>query len=230
EEYKITSSIIEKTTNRTYTITLEPNGGKLENTTYEVTQNRQYGVLPTPVREGYIFLGWYLGTQKIEGDYLVTESGEHTLTAEWTNNLDFPFSMGDGVFYFLKGSSCDFTEIIESLGKSVDDFSSNNFKAVIADQTLSTSINKPATGGQSTGTNATSSLSISYNKNTGNCSVTTSNASGKSAYTTINTWTTPNNDGVYQHNKTNYYSTSTAISKIIVFGIIFDPSDEPFSH
>ncbi|MCH5167795.1 MAG: InlB B-repeat-containing protein [Erysipelotrichales bacterium] len=92
EEYKIIDSIIEKTVNRTYTITLDPNGGELENREYQVSQNKEYGVLPTPTREGHIFLGWFLENQKIEGDYLVTEHETHTLTAQWTHNLDFPFN------------------------------------------------------------------------------------------------------------------------------------------
>ncbi|MCH5167121.1 MAG: InlB B-repeat-containing protein, partial [Erysipelotrichales bacterium] len=116
EEYKITSSIIEKTTNRTYLITLDANGGEPETQTYQVTQNRQYGVLPTPTREEYIFLGWFLENQKIEGDYLVTESGEHTLIAQWTDNKDFPF---DNINYknfsnAMSSSGADNFQIVSS--------------------------------------------------------------------------------------------------------------------
>ena len=49
----------------TYTIELDPAGGTLENTTYEVTENQVYGNLPTPTKKGYNFIGWYLDDKLI---------------------------------------------------------------------------------------------------------------------------------------------------------------------
>ena len=40
------------------TITLDPSEGNVEYTTKSVNKNGTYGELPTPTREGYIFLGW----------------------------------------------------------------------------------------------------------------------------------------------------------------------------
>jgi prepilin-type N-terminal cleavage/methylation domain-containing protein/uncharacterized repeat protein (TIGR02543 family) len=41
-----------------YTVTLDPNGGTLSETTKEVSYHEPYGNLPTPTREGYTFMGW----------------------------------------------------------------------------------------------------------------------------------------------------------------------------
>ena len=41
-----------------YIVTLDPNGGKVENTTMKVKYNHYYS-FPTPEREGYEFDGWY---------------------------------------------------------------------------------------------------------------------------------------------------------------------------
>ena len=41
-----------------YTVTFDPDGGTLSETTKEVSYHEPYGELPTPTREGYTFLGW----------------------------------------------------------------------------------------------------------------------------------------------------------------------------
>jgi len=40
------------------TVTLDPNGGTLTNTTKQVVYHGVYGTLPTPTRDGYTFKGW----------------------------------------------------------------------------------------------------------------------------------------------------------------------------
>lgn len=70
-----------------YNITLDPNGGTLANTTYEVTYNSPYGELPTPNRAGYDFDGWFTekdGGTKVEASTVVTAAEPHTLYAHWT--------------------------------------------------------------------------------------------------------------------------------------------------
>ena len=70
-----------------FNITLDPNGGTLANTTYEVTYNSPYGELPTPNRAGYDFDGWFTekdGGTKIEASTVVTAVEPHTLYAHWT--------------------------------------------------------------------------------------------------------------------------------------------------
>ena len=51
-----------------------------------VTYDSTYGTLPTPVRDGYTFTGWYNGSTKIESTTKVNITATTTLTAHWTQN------------------------------------------------------------------------------------------------------------------------------------------------
>ena len=44
--------------NNLITVTFDPQGGQLDQTSKNVIQNEAYGTLPTPTREGYTFMGW----------------------------------------------------------------------------------------------------------------------------------------------------------------------------
>ena len=69
------------------TITLKPNGGTVATTKHKVMIGMpysEYGVLPTPTRSGYEFLGWYKADGTLvtnDEDSIVTTLG--ALTAEW---------------------------------------------------------------------------------------------------------------------------------------------------
>lgn len=67
-----------------YTVTLDPNGGRVSPDALSVTYLTPYGPLPTPVRSDYRFDGWYLGDEKIEAQTVMTQAAPHTLTARWT--------------------------------------------------------------------------------------------------------------------------------------------------
>lgn len=58
--------------NEKITITLNVGDGSLEQTTIEVTKNQKFGELPTPTKDGYQFLGWYVKDQLITPDTIVT--------------------------------------------------------------------------------------------------------------------------------------------------------------
>lgn len=69
-----------------FTLTFDANGGNLsEAASKTITANTAYGTLPTPVREGYRFDGWYTAA---EGGNAVTAeticSGNATIYAHWT--------------------------------------------------------------------------------------------------------------------------------------------------
>lgn len=49
----------------------------------QVTFGEPYGELPTPVREGYEFDGWYYEDNLITEESIVETNGEHVLTARW---------------------------------------------------------------------------------------------------------------------------------------------------
>ncbi len=70
------------------TVTLDPNGGTLENNTLTLVYGQPYGELPTPSRKSaYRFLGWFNGTYssstQVTGETLVTKFFDHTLYARW---------------------------------------------------------------------------------------------------------------------------------------------------
>ena len=83
---------------RQYTITYDPNGGKINGQTDNVTEQHYYGdqitIIAAPTREGYRFLYWK-GSEYNPGDSY-TVKGDHTFTAQWeTGNPPRPPQTGD---------------------------------------------------------------------------------------------------------------------------------------
>ncbi len=70
----------------TYTINYNANGGTVDKNTTYVIYGNEYGILPTPVRNGYTFTGWYTdvaGGVKITSSTIVDILGTQTLYARW---------------------------------------------------------------------------------------------------------------------------------------------------
>lgn len=70
-----------------YTVTFNPNGGSVSETSRTVTYDTKYDELPTPTRGGYTFNGWYTsasGGVKITASTVVSLTGNQTLYAQWT--------------------------------------------------------------------------------------------------------------------------------------------------
>ncbi len=83
---------------KSYTITLDPREGTLEETSLSVTYNSQYE-LPTPTRENYIFLGWYdtSSDKKVSSKATWRETRNVTYYTKWTNVQNtYTFDAGDG--------------------------------------------------------------------------------------------------------------------------------------
>ena len=82
-------TIYARWTPKSYTVTFDPNGGSVSQTTKTVTYTDYYYELPTPTRTGYTFKGWYTqatgGTQITETTE-VTNPSNHTLYAIWEAN------------------------------------------------------------------------------------------------------------------------------------------------
>ena len=66
-----------------YTITLDPNGGSLSETSINVQYNHVYS-LPEPIREGYTFGGWYDVSNKIGDGGTWRFASNKTLVARWS--------------------------------------------------------------------------------------------------------------------------------------------------
>lgn len=103
-----TSSISENTTlyahwaeeGKSYTITLNPTGGTVTPGSVTTTDSMYTGELPTPVREGYYFTGWY--TQADGGDQVASENSDKvytentTLYAHWEKESVVTFDANGG--------------------------------------------------------------------------------------------------------------------------------------
>ena len=79
-----------------YTLTLDANGGAVENGQLSVTYDDAF-VLPTPTRAGYTFLGWYNnGTKVTSGTWKI--DGDVTLVADWSIiTYSISYDMNGGV-------------------------------------------------------------------------------------------------------------------------------------
>ena len=72
----------------TYTVTFNPNAddATVSQTSKEVTFDAPYGDLPTPTRENYRFVGWYLNGVRVTKDTIVKTAANHTLLAGWSRS------------------------------------------------------------------------------------------------------------------------------------------------
>ncbi|MGN1047017.1 MAG: InlB B-repeat-containing protein [Eubacteriales bacterium] len=69
-----------------YTVSFNANGGECSIETKNVTFGGTYGYLPTPTRNGFVFIGWYTSAnagEKVTSDTICTGTENHTLYAHW---------------------------------------------------------------------------------------------------------------------------------------------------
>ena len=69
-----------------YTVTYHANGGKVSTASKPVSYGSTYGTLPTPVRTGYQFTGWYTakkGGTQIKADSVMKQTKGQTIYAQW---------------------------------------------------------------------------------------------------------------------------------------------------
>ena len=71
-----------------YTASLDPNGGLVETINVPVKIGQEY-TLPTPIRENYVFLGWYYnnGNLRMSDNSIWWYLGNVELEAKWTNEI-----------------------------------------------------------------------------------------------------------------------------------------------
>lgn len=70
----------------TFTLTFEPGQGTVDTPTQVVTYGEAYGELPTPVRSGYAFKGWFTaaeGGTEIKSTDTVSITEDTTVFAQW---------------------------------------------------------------------------------------------------------------------------------------------------
>lgn len=68
----------------TYAVNLSLNGGSMESEYQEGNNKVDYGTeitLPMPIKAGYLFDGWYVNNEKVEGSFIITE--DINITTKW---------------------------------------------------------------------------------------------------------------------------------------------------
>jgi len=70
----------------TYTLTFNPSSGTVDITSIEVIYDKPVGELPLPVRAGYTFQGWRIGSTDIDEKYIWKSTKNETATAKWSMN------------------------------------------------------------------------------------------------------------------------------------------------
>ncbi len=73
---------------KTYTVTFNGNGGRVKSreSSREVEPGKPYGTMPTPLREGYEFQGWFTqsdGGSQVDAGTIFQQNADQTLYAHW---------------------------------------------------------------------------------------------------------------------------------------------------
>lgn len=80
-------NLYERQSLRTYTLTYDANGGTVSPSSKSITYSKEYGALATPVREGYVFDGWYTaktGGSQVTSSTIHNTLGDVTIYAHWS--------------------------------------------------------------------------------------------------------------------------------------------------
>lgn len=114
-ELQEAETVYVKYTANEYKLYFNANGGTCDTTTKTVTFDAKVGTLPTPTKEGEVFMGWFDESgNKYTADTVYTVAGDTTLYAEWT----------DEAFVLLKiytgGSTASADRIVDLTGYIVD--------------------------------------------------------------------------------------------------------------
>ena len=90
-----------KQTPNTYLVTLNPNGGTVHAMSKTITFDGKYGLLDTPMREGYDYDGWYTqldGGELVNSDTPMQTANNHTLYAHWrASEYTVTFELNGGI-------------------------------------------------------------------------------------------------------------------------------------
>lgn len=82
-----------------YQVSFQSDGGTAV-ASKTVTYDAGYGSLASPSKEGFTFLGWYLGNLRVQSSTKVQTANDHTLTAKWQRNqytVTYDVNGGKGV-------------------------------------------------------------------------------------------------------------------------------------
>ncbi len=124
-------------------VSFDANGGSVNTENKTVNIGSKYGQLPIPVRNGYIFDGWY--TEKEEGERIdessiVTITEDHTLYAHWGNTPVESVTLDKKTLQMLIGEEAQLTATVspaDATNLKVIWSSSDNTVASVSDGKVS---------------------------------------------------------------------------------------------
>lgn len=100
DEANVTLEAYAKWVSNDIQVTLDANLGYTDSEWPQVltmSYNDVYGTLPTPTRNEHVFMGWYLGDQRINPFTQIVTETDHTLTAKWLRTeLSWSWQCFDG--------------------------------------------------------------------------------------------------------------------------------------
>ena len=80
-----------------YKVSLNANGGVVNEDYIMISYNSLYGTIPTPTRVGYTFEGWYYNDTLITEDSIQDKEFDHELVAKWkTIQYDITYNLAGG--------------------------------------------------------------------------------------------------------------------------------------
>ena len=142
-----------------FMVTFDANEGECDEALRDIAKGEAIGELPTPTREGYKFMGWYVDEELIDASYVVL--GEVTVLAQWMALPEFTIadgvltevelngateviipdgvtSIGDSAFYNCSGlTSVTIPDSVTSIGKGAFSYCSGLTSMTIPDSVTS---------------------------------------------------------------------------------------------
>ena len=100
----------------TYKLTYNANGGSCDTQFKRITYADYYGDMPTPVRRGYTFTGWYTkeeGGERVLSSHLYTTPSDTTVYAHWqvnTYRVTYDYWTNGGTASTVTGSDINYGE------------------------------------------------------------------------------------------------------------------------
>ena len=105
-------------------LNLDLDGGTLDEVPTQYLEGEEF-ILPIPTKEGYTFLGWYNGSEKVE-KISATETADISLVAKWKITTDHegteddPYSVDDALKVAGTLSSGEYTDLVYITGVVTD--------------------------------------------------------------------------------------------------------------
>lgn len=127
--------------NKKVTVTYDANGGTVstQNKVYNLSDS--YGSLPTPIRTGYTFDGWYTaakGGARITSDSVIVNAEDHTLFAQWTGKsckYNIVYRSSNGTDLGSKTTTCRFGSTYTMIAPEKSGYITPNAQVFTCDST-----------------------------------------------------------------------------------------------